>query len=170
MVIIDGVECCEESLIEICALPDVNTNKIVEELSLQNPKSILVENTLNLSLLGLNALYISDYRDFLGFLSSVRYTWLFIDSIALYVDAIRELGDEKEVQRLYNKLWEVIYNWKVTVIAINHFKVRRDPVYCRVVPRLGFSWYRMCSYRVFVKRNSQDKLEYRISKNSMIEQ
>ena len=43
MIVIDGTECCEESLIELCALPNVNVNKIVGELSLQRKNSVLIE-------------------------------------------------------------------------------------------------------------------------------
>ena len=170
MITIGGVECCEESLIEICVLPDVSTGQIIAELSAQNPKSILVENTLNLSLFGLNAFYVSDHREFLRFLDTVKHTWLFIDSIALYVDTIREVESESMVKKLYNKLWELIYDRRVTIVVINHFKVKRDPIYCRITPRLGFSWYKMCSYRIFVSRNKESSLEYKVTRNKMIDQ
>lgn len=168
MVVIDGTKCEERSLIEICVLPNANANKIIRDLAAQHPGSVLIENTLNLTLLGLEAFYIPEYKDLLAKLDTVKDTWLFIDSIALYVDNIRESANEAEVQRFYNKLWELIYNFGMTVIVINHFKVKRDPMYCRMVPRLGFEWYRMCSYRVLAAHKN-DKVCYTITKNDMVE-
>lgn len=169
MVVIDGTECPDECLIEICMLPGANANLLVRDLQKQNPKSILIENTLNLTLLGLNAFYIPTHHGLFQKLDEIRCTWLIIDSIALYVDSIRESEDETKVQVLYNRLWDLIYHRNVTVIAINHFKTKKDPLYYRVVPRLGFSWYRMCSYRIIVTMSSDGVATYKISKNTMIE-
>lgn len=150
-------------------LPSSNANLLVQDLLMQNPKSILIENTLNLTLLGLKAFYIPTHHELFQKLDKVRDTWLVIDSIALYVDSIRELEDETKVQVLYNRLWDLIYHRNVTVIAINHFKTKRDPLYYRIVPRLGFNWYRMCSYRILVTTCKDGEVKYKISRNTMIE-
>lgn len=156
-------------MIEICMPPGSNANLLIRDLLMQNPKSILIENTLNLTLLGLEAFYIPTHHELFQKLDEIRCTWLVIDSIALYVDSIREFDDEKNVQIFYNKLWDLIYHRNVTVIAINHFKTKKDPLYHRVVPRLGFNWYRMCSYRIIVTISKDGKATYKISKNTMIE-
>lgn len=145
MLVVRGVELKENSIIELCVLPDMRVHDMMAELGKQVDQPVFLDTVGNLRFVA-DALYILSYRKLVKALLSLRSRSGFV----LFIDSISFLADRPmtNLQRIYNILWSLIYKNNATVVVSNHYKVTSGAHATGFTPRLGLRWRMMVSYRV----------------------
>ncbi|KAK6090726.1 hypothetical protein P3W45_000449 [Vairimorpha bombi] len=153
------------SLTEMLVPPSCQIHKKLIDLQDQFDKSYYLDTVGNLMLynthnsLDIYVIYISSIRKLVRELHKFKTESNFL----LVIDSISFLAD-KNVQiylQVYSIFWNLITKNKCTVICTNHYRKAAKNLF---VPRLGGTWSRIVTNRIFYKFLS-NKLVYEIINN-----
>jgi hypothetical protein len=142
MIRIGGDELEEESLIELCAYPDMSVHVLFKDISKIKRKSYFIDTQGNLECIGVECIRIFNIEQLFEEVTKMKKEFdffLFIDSITFAIDGIREeFSEEYEYhpQLLFNMLWSLIYENKATIIVSNHYRIKKGGGE-GLIPRLG---------------------------------